>query len=123
MAAIASTQNTDIRDKLVFIWSGVTESDTYASEPIHGVSADVIASISGTMGGATTVLQGSNDVDAVNDAARTWTTVKDVDGTDISLTAAGSFIVRDVWPMMRFSSSSGSSQSITARLSVASLKR
>lgn len=48
----------------------------------HVSLANASVQVSGTIGGATVVLQGSND-------GTTYTTLKDLVGTDLSFTAAG----------------------------------
>ena len=113
MAEISPTRNQAINGWIIETWATVTESDTFEEVITTSPHRDVIARLSGTFGGATVVLQGS--IDGTN-----WQTVKDIGGDDISFTAAGFAEVRSIWPYMRFSASSGASQSVTAELARAS---
>ncbi len=71
---------------------------------------DRVLTVSGTFGGATIVLQGSND-------GTNWATCKDVNGNAVSLTAAGIFHVTGTPRFMRpFLSVAGAGAAIAVQL-------
>lgn len=71
-------------DRDVITWETLTSSNAAGSAYESGRTRAAIASVqfTGTFDSATAVLQGSND-------GSTWVTLKDLSGTDISVTAAG----------------------------------
>lgn len=87
-------------------WETLTEADT-ATAVIPSATAPAIASVqvTGTFGGATVVLQGSND-------GTNYFTLKDTAGSDISLTAAGGADFSVGCLQIRPSASGGSSQDV-----------
>lgn len=87
-------------------WETLTESDTAASHAPGGYEP-AIASVQfvGTFGGATVILQGSND-------GTNWVTLSDVNGTDISATAAGAFDFSSAMLYFKPSASGGTSQDL-----------
>ena len=95
----------------VFTWASVTESDTFASVRVEGPVYAATVQFSGTFGGATVVMQGSND-------DSTFLALDDVEDIAISHTAAGGSELRHAWPYMRPSASGGTSQSLTAIMAV-----
>ena len=87
MATITPTFDTTITGVPRLIWEELATGDTVVSHTVtqqYGLAAAVQAV--GTFGGATVVLQVSND-------GTNWATAKDVQGTDVSLTATGYFEV------------------------------
>lgn len=90
----------------IVTWKTLTESDTAAAyspnslEPIVGC-----VQVIGTFGGATVILQGSND-------GTNWVGLKDTSGTAISLTAAGAAEFSTAMVYIRPSASGGSSQDL-----------
>lgn len=88
------------------LWTTLTEADTAASI-IPSCLASVVGSVQfvGTFGGATIVLQGSND-------GTNWWTLKSTSGDDISATAAGGFDFSTAALYVRPSASGGSSQDL-----------
>lgn len=97
---------------ITYLWETLTESDTCDDQRIN-ISGTVLssASVVGTFGGATVVLQGSHD-------NTNWFTVKDSTGADVSFTAAGSAECPSTFVYYRFSASGGSSQDVDCRLTV-----
>lgn len=91
-------------------WSAVTEGDTAAAIRFNGTET-LAASVqfTGTFGGATAVLQGSND-------NTNWVTVQDLEGADISFTSSGAADFSSAMLWLRVSFSGGTSQSINAIL-------
>lgn len=88
------------------LWEALTENDT-AQAVIPSATAPAIASVqvTGTFGGATVVLQGSND-------GTNYFTLKDTVGSDISFTAAGGADFSVGCLQIRPSASGGSSQDV-----------
>ena len=89
-----------------YSWETLTENDTASRLELAG-TLPAIASfqVVGTFGGATVVLQGSND-------GTNWVTMKDTAGNDVSLTATGSAEVSSAMRYFRPSASGGSSQDV-----------
>ena len=88
-------------------WSAVTESDTVNPDKPGGSRPSVASvQVSGTFGGATVILQGSND--GVN-----WVSLNDLSGTPISISSAGAAEFSSAMAQFRPSISGGSSQSLT----------
>ena len=111
MAAIAATLSR-VGDWHVFTWSDVTEADTFVAANIgNGLGRALTVQVGGTLGGATVVMQGSND-------NSTFVALKDVEDAAISHTAAGGSEMRYAWPYMRPSASGGSSQAVDVTLAV-----
>ena len=83
MADITRTRNSS-GDRDVATWGTLTSSNAAGSiyEPEGTRAAVASVQFVGTFDSATAVLQGSND-------GSTWVTLKDLIGSDISLTAAG----------------------------------
>ena len=94
-----------------FTWSGVTEADTFQPVRLEGAIKAATFQCSGTFGGASLVLQGSND-------ATTWAQMDDVEDVAILHTDAGGSEVRYAWPYYRPNASGGTSQDIDAILAV-----
>lgn len=88
------------------LWETLTESDTAAAD-VPSSTEPVVASVqvTGTFGGATVVLQGSND-------GSTYFTLKDTAGSDISFTAAGAADFSVGCLQIRPSASGGSGQDV-----------
>lgn len=89
-----------------YFWETITESDT-AAAALPGGTEPAIGSIqvTGDFGGATVVLQGSND-------NSNWVTIQDIEGNDISFTAAGAVDFSTGMLYIRPSASGGSSQDV-----------
>lgn len=110
MAAIAPAI-TDISDRangstFLVQWTPVTEADTCnpVSFPMH---SDKSIHVSGTFGGATVVLQGSNN------SGTTYVGLRDPSSTAISMTADTIKAVLENTQLVKPSASGGSSQSLT----------
>lgn len=65
------------------VWTGVTENDTGEAIQIDGDVVDMAFQVTGTFGGATGILQGSDD------GGTTWHTLTDITGAAIAKTTAG----------------------------------
>lgn len=106
MATITPVINAPISGVASYTWETVTENDT-ASAVIPAGSEPIFGSIqfTGTFGGATGVLQGSND-------ASNWVTLKDPNGTAVSTTAVGAFEFSTAMTYLRPSFSAGTSQDV-----------
>jgi hypothetical protein len=64
-------------------WTGITSADTATAFTVQGYGGNVAAvQITGTFGGTTVTLQGS--IDGSN-----YTTLKDIAGSNVSMSAAG----------------------------------
>lgn len=83
MATINHTTNSAGDGSTVIAWADLSTADTAVKYRVPG-TVGAIASIqfTGTFGGATLVLQGSND-------GTNFATIKDVNGDNVSVTAAG----------------------------------
>lgn len=86
-------------------WTGLATGDTATTHTLER-TAGILGSFQafGTWGGATVVLQGSND-------GTNWVTLKD-NGTDISLTADGAFEFSTAMLYVRPSISGGSGDDV-----------
>lgn len=113
MAVISPTTNNNNPSFAVHTWSGVTEADTCAPAPIDATPRSLTVQFSGTFGGATAIMQGSNDL-AFSLAAP----LDDVEDVAVSSTSAGSWELRYAWPFVRPSASGGTGQSLTITLAV-----
>lgn len=87
-------------------WTTLTESDT-AEGYLAGSTKPLVGAlqVTGTFGGATVSLQGSND-------NSNWVNLKDTAGTEIALTAAGGADFSTAFAYIRVSASGGSSQDV-----------
>lgn len=105
--AVINIQSLDApRRATRLLWETVTEADSAAAHEcieMQGVVGSV--QVIGTFGGATVVLQGSND-------GSTWWDLKDTGGTAISFTAAGGADFSTAALYVRPSASGGSSQDL-----------
>lgn len=105
---MATTLSTDgpVGSAKVVTWFEVATGETAPTYTLQGTSG-LLGSVqmAGTWGGATIVLQGSND--GIN-----WVTLKDPSGTDISLTANGAFEFGTAMLYMRPSPSGGSGDDV-----------
>lgn len=109
MATITPTADHNGR-RVILAWADASTGDTFNSYELGG--EDSIASaiqISGTFGGATAVLQVSND-------GSSWFTAKDVNGDDISATSAAMFEASLSALYVRPSISGGSSDSLAVTM-------
>ena len=88
-------------------WAGETTAGNASIARYAPLTSLTTASVqvSGTIGGATIALQGSND-------GVTYTTLKDIAGTDISFTAAGYVEFSSAAAFIKPSISGGTSDSI-----------
>lgn len=65
------------------VWTPITSADTAAAFTVGGRGSDLASiQITGTFGGATITLQGSND-------GTNYVTLKDITGSAVSMTSAG----------------------------------
>lgn len=106
MATVTPTENGPIGSARVITWADCATGDTINSATLENMQGGVGAvQLSGTWGGATVVLQVSND-------GSTWATMKDVNGASISATddAFHEFSTAGVY--IRPSSSGGSSDAV-----------
>ena len=97
---------------ITYLWEALTENDSAASQRVN-IAGTVLASASvvGSFGSATVVLQGSHD-------DTNWFTVKDASGSDVSFTADGAAECPSTFVFYRFSASGGTSQDVDCRLTV-----
>lgn len=112
MATIAETR-LDISDKgdgsaVLFVWTPVTEADTARAVQMPGYSARSIH-VSGTFGGATVVLKGSN-------TGTNFFGLNDLQDTAFSVTQEGLEQIQETVRYYQPSASSGSSQSLTVTM-------
>lgn len=89
-------------------WTPVTESDTCQAVEFSQYP-DRCMQVVGTFGGATAILQGSND-------GTNWFPIKNVQGTALSMAAAGGQQAAEGPRFMRPSASGGAAQSLTFTL-------
>ena len=90
----------------IITWETLTESDTAASYSPNGLQSYAGSiQVVGTFGGATVVLQGSND-------NTNWVDLSDPNGTAISFTAAGAAEFATAMAYIRPSASGGTSQDL-----------
>lgn len=109
MATITATETSLKRGAAVHFWNTTTEADTFDKVYV-GDAADLSVQIIGTFGGATVIVQGSND------DGTTWATLNDLGGTAISKTAAALAGIRERVKHIRLSASGGTGQSLKAYL-------
>lgn len=93
----------------VIKWTPLNQTDTdgQAYQPKWG--RDLSVQVTGTFGGATVVLQGSND-------GSTWATLTDHAGNAVSFTAAGLKSVAEATAYVRPLLSGGSGSTITVNM-------
>ena len=106
MATISKSAQTAPVNMEVFLWETLTENDTAEAHEPSGVSG-LFGSVQfiGTFGGATLVLQGSND-------GTNWVTLNDKDGNAISTAAAGAYDFSTAMRYVRPSPSGGTGQDV-----------
>jgi hypothetical protein len=111
MATIEPTPSVPVNGVSVNIWTSVTENDTASPITLSG-SAPALSAVqfTGTFGGATAIMQGSND-------GTNWVALNDLTGTAISLTAAGGVEFTTSFVYLRPSFSGGTGQTLTAIMS------
>lgn len=94
----------------IVTWSSMATGDTINHWEVKALSTAVASlQLTGTWGGATVVLQVSND-------GTTWFTAKDTQGNDVSATADAFFEISVSARYVRPAPSGGSSDSVTAVL-------
>lgn len=96
---------------VTWTWTGAATGDTIVAANVVHNPSDIFFTASGTFAGGTTVtLTGSaDDTTYVSD-------VVDLADTAISFTAAGASAVRDGWPYLKPAVASGSSDSVTLKI-------
>lgn len=101
MADITKTRSA-VGDRDIISWLTLTSSDAAGTpyEPERTRAAIAAVQFTGTFGGATAILQGSND-------GTNWITLDDTGGDAISLTAAGYAEVSTAMAYIRPSTSGG----------------
>jgi len=106
MATIYPTPNKVASGVNTHTWETLTENDTAAAALIGGLGP-LSASVQfvGTFGGATVVLQGSND-------GTNWVTIQDLEGNNVSFTAVGAADFSTAMVYLRPSATSGTSQDV-----------
>lgn len=112
MAAIKATI-TDVSAKtdgsaMSVVWSGVTESDTFAAVAMPAYTARSVH-VSGTFGSATVVLNGSN-------TGTNYFGLNNLAGTAISITSEGLKACQEAVINYQPSASGGTSQSLTVTM-------
>lgn len=111
MATISPTINR-ISPRLNVSWVGAATGDTIVSfEPPKQSGAFAAVQFTGTFGSATVVLQGSND-------GTNYVTLKDVNGTDISATAAAMFEFSTACRFLRVGISGGTGDDVDTTLTL-----
>ncbi len=105
MATITPTRSSPARNIEKVVWASQATGDTATGIQPNGIVRGSVQ-FTGTFGGATAVLQGSND-------GTNWATLKDRTGTAISATAAGMFDIETGALQIRPSTSGGTADSIT----------
>lgn len=111
MAAISPTVTQSAGQYLKVTWSSVTESDTFAVFSFSELPQDISVHVSGTFGGATTVLKVANNGGAGVNAT-------DLGGVPISITSEALTSVRERPLTIQPVASGGSSQSQTVTMVV-----
>jgi hypothetical protein len=113
MATILAKTNHVEHSVLQSVWAlmggaDVGTADQLSRYPVHSVQmgSGTVAGPGNTFGGATVVLQGSDD-------GITWFTLKDVTGATVSATSAARFDLNDVPKNTRPSTSGGTGTSVT----------
>lgn len=95
-------------EALAMTWTGLATNDTGNPQTLT-VHGDISLQVLGTFGGATIVWQGSND-------GTTWVTLIDMQGSNLSHTAAAFKTLRDVPRYIRPSVTGGTGVNLTAIL-------
>lgn len=114
MAEITYTTTRDTGGGVLYTWASVTEADTFEPAEFTKKNFSSIAiQIGGTFGGATVVVNGSND-DSV------YGGLSDLGGTAISVTAAALKSIGDKPLYIQPAASGGTSQSLTVKMLVRS---
>lgn len=110
MATIAAVRSSPGPNIEQAFWEALTENDTATRITPAGV-ASFFASVqvTGAFGGATVVLQGSND-------GSNWINLSDVDGSAISITGAGGVQFNSAYLYLRPFASGGTSQDVDITL-------
>lgn len=112
MATITPVSSRPAPEVVIFTWETLTEADTAASIVPNGTTTLAgTLQVFGTFGGATLVLQGSND-------NSNWVTLRDTDGSNISFTTAGYAEFSTGMAYLRVSASGGSSQDLDCIMSL-----
>lgn len=114
MAEIAHTALATQNGDTLYTWASVTETDTF--EPLELTSKrfrSLCIQVGGTFGGATVVVNGSND-------DTTYAGLDDQAGTAISVTAAAVKNIGDFPLYVKPVASGGTGQSLTVKLLVRS---
>lgn len=95
------------------VWEAVTTAGSPHTSQRLGGTQSIAGSVQvvGTFGGATVVLQASND-------NSNWVTMKDVTGTDISFTSAGMVEFSTAASYIRVSSSGGTGDDVDVTVSL-----
>lgn len=106
MAEINYTLNrTETSKATICRWLGLTTGDTGKPLP-HSQYSDKSVQVTGALGGATVVIQGSND------DGTTWVTLTDAQGNALSFSAAGLEMVAEATGLIRPSVSGGTGVSV-----------
>lgn len=113
MATISFLTNKSVADTYHFTWNDLATGDVGQSVIIPQCP-DKTVSFTGTFGGATVVLKGCNDLETETD----WFTLKDIDGNDISLTAAAMVVVEQNPVRIRPEVTGGTGVAIDVKVSV-----
>jgi hypothetical protein len=107
MATISPTTLSEQIRSAAYQWAAFSTADTAVSvrlENMQGLAGAI--QVTGTFGGATIVLQVSND-------GTNWATLKDGTGTNISITSAGMSEFSTAALYLRPSSSGGTADDVT----------
>lgn len=106
MAVIPAVRSSLVPNVVKIEWETLTEADTAEREFPQGLEPLAGAfQVTGTFGGATVVLQGSND-------GSNWATLSDPQGDAISLTGAGIFEFSTSVAYIRPAASGGTGQDV-----------
>ena len=100
----ATTDRNSLNGAVLVTWPTMGTADTGTAFPIP-YGANITVQVSGTFGGATVVLQGSND-------GTNWDTLGAVVGTNTSFTAAGTRRVAEDPGYIRATTSGGTGTSV-----------
>lgn len=106
MANISAVKSLTEQEDLLLTWSSITESDTALTVDLEQVVEEISIQLTGTFGGATVLIQGSND-------GTNYETLKQLDGSSASFTAVALASILERPLYLKPSISGGSSQSIT----------
>jgi hypothetical protein len=115
MATITPTRNAIEYGTEIVSWTGLSTADTGTAifaNKTSGISG--FMQVTGTFGGATIVLQGSND-------NTNWVTLKDVTASNLSFSAAGGADFSTAAAYIRPSSSGGTGDDVTVTLTLRGL--